>query len=55
MVMRNKILLVEDTADLSLIISETLSECGYDVVAAYDGRMGWQNLLWKSPILWWLM
>lgn len=28
--MRNKILLVEDTADLSLIISETLSECGYD-------------------------
>ena len=49
MVMRNKILLVEDTADLSLIISETLSECGYDVVAAYDGKDGLAKFIMEKP------
>ncbi|WP_168777106.1 response regulator transcription factor [Muribaculum caecicola] len=47
--MRNKILLVEDTADLSLIISETLSECGYDVVAAYDGKDGLAKFIMEKP------
>ncbi len=49
MVMKNKILLVEDTADLSLIISETLSECGYDVVAAYDGKDGLAKFIMEKP------
>ncbi|WP_302984297.1 response regulator transcription factor [uncultured Muribaculum sp.] len=47
--MRNKILLVEDTADLSLIISETLLECGYDVVAAYDGKDGLAKFIMEKP------
>ena len=49
MVMRNKILLVEDTADLSLIISETLSECGYDLVAAYDGKDVLAKYIMEKP------
>lgn len=38
--MNGRILLVEDEADLALIVSETLREQGYDVVTATDGIDG---------------
>ncbi len=38
--MKAKILLVEDERDLSLIVCDTLSHQGYDVVAAFDGIEG---------------
>lgn len=38
--MRNKVLFVEDEADLSLIVADTLRGLGYDVVTAADGVEG---------------
>lgn len=38
--MRNKVLLVEDEADLTLIVADTLRGLGYDVVTAADGVEG---------------
>lgn len=38
--MKAKILFVEDERDLSLIVCDTLSQQGYDVVAAFDGIEG---------------
>ena len=38
--MGSRILLVEDEADLSLIVADTLIGQGYDVVTAIDGLDG---------------
>ncbi len=38
--MQNKILLVEDDATLSMIISDTLERDGFEVVVAPDGEKG---------------
>lgn len=38
--MRDRILLVEDERDLSLIVCDTMRQQGYEVVAAYDGIDG---------------
>ena len=38
--MKAKILFVEDEHDLSLIVSDTLRQQGFDVVVAYDGIQG---------------
>lgn len=38
--MKNKVLLVEDEADLTLIVSDTLREQGYEVLTANDGVEG---------------
>ena len=38
--MSNKILIVEDEEDLTLIIADTLREHGYDVITAVDGIAG---------------
>lgn len=38
--MKNKVLFVEDEADLTLIVAETLRGLGYDVVTAADGMEG---------------
>lgn len=38
--MKYKILFVEDEADLSLIVSDTLGSLGYEVVTAHDGVEG---------------
>lgn len=38
--MKNKVLFVEDEADLTLIIADTLRGLGYDVVTATDGVEG---------------
>ena len=38
--MKAKILFVEDERDLSLIVCDTLSHQGYDIVAAFDGIEG---------------
>lgn len=38
--MRNKVLLAEDEADLTLIVADTLRGLGYDVVIAADGVEG---------------
>lgn len=38
--MKNKVLFVEDEADLTLIIADTLRGLGYDVVTAADGVEG---------------
>lgn len=38
--MKNKVLLVEDEADLTLIVSDTLHEQGYEVLTANDGVEG---------------
>lgn len=38
--MKNKVLFVEDEADLTLIVAETLRGLGYDVVTAADGVEG---------------
>lgn len=43
--MKNKVLLVEDETTLSMIISETLTEEGYDVTVAYDGEKGLEAFL----------
>ena len=38
--MKNKILLVEDELDMSLIVADTLCAEGYDVATAADGASG---------------
>lgn len=38
--MKNRILFVEDEADLTLIIADTLKEQGYEVVTASNGIQG---------------
>ncbi|WP_301207193.1 response regulator transcription factor, partial [uncultured Duncaniella sp.] len=38
--MRNRVLFVEDEADLTLIVADTLRGLGYDVVIAADGVEG---------------
>ena len=38
--MKNKVLFVEDEADLTLIVADTLRGLGYDVVTAADGVEG---------------
>lgn len=38
--MKNKVLFVEDEADLTLIVAETLRGIGYDVITAADGAEG---------------
>ena len=38
--MGNRILLVEDEGDLSLIIADTLRGQGYEVITAFDGKEG---------------
>ena len=38
--MKNKVLFVEDEADLTLIVADTLRGLGYDVVTAADGLEG---------------
>lgn len=40
MTKKTRILLVEDERDLSLIVSDTLTQQGYEVVVAYDGVEG---------------
>ena len=47
--MNEKILLVEDERDLSLIISDTLNESGYKVVTACDGVEGLARFLIEKP------
>ena len=39
-VMKNKVLFVEDEADLTLIVADTLRGLGYEVVTAADGVEG---------------
>lgn len=43
--MSNRILLVEDDATLSMIISETLQRDGFEVVTAADGSQGLQKFI----------
>ncbi len=38
--MKNKVLFVEDEADLTLIVADTLRGLGYDVITAADGVDG---------------
>lgn len=38
--MKNKVLFVEDEADLTLIVADTLRGLGYEVVTAADGVEG---------------
>lgn len=38
--MKNKVLFVEDEADLTLIVADTLRGLGYDVITAADGAEG---------------
>ena len=38
--MKNRILFVEDEADLTLIVADTLKEQGYEVVTASNGIQG---------------
>ena len=42
--MKHKILLVEDEADLSLIVADTLRGEGYEVITAADGIDGLNKL-----------
>lgn len=44
-----KILIVEDERTLSMIISDTLRDEGFDVVQAYDGNQGLSNLRVHHP------
>ncbi len=47
-------LLVEDEADLTLIVADTLRGLGYDVItAAADGVDGWRNSAPRVPISSW--
>lgn len=43
--MKDKILLVEDEANIASFIKRGLEEFGYEVVVAYDGEAGWQEIL----------
>lgn len=45
--MGNKILFVEDEADLTLIVADTLRGQGYEVVTAADGITGLVNYMTK--------
>lgn len=47
--MKAKILLVEDERDLSLIVSDTLRQQGYEVVAAFDGMRALPNTKLQEP------
>lgn len=41
----DKILLVEDEVNIASFIKRGLEEFGYEVVIAYDGEAGWQEIL----------
>ena len=41
----DKILLVEDEVNIASFIKRGLEEFGYEVVVAYDGEAGWQEIL----------
>lgn len=44
-----KILLVEDEADMTLIVADTLEEQGYTVITAHDGEEGLAKFLIENP------
>ncbi len=48
---KKKILCIEDDRETSALIAEELTERGYDVVAAYDGRDGFAAILREMPDL----
>ena len=41
----DKILLVEDEVNIASFVKRGLEEFGYEVVVAYDGEAGWQEIL----------
>lgn len=49
--MRNKILLVEDEPDMTLIVADTLTAEGYDVVTAVDGASGLNKFITEGADL----
>lgn len=49
--MRDKILLVEDEADLAMIVADTLRDAGYDVVTAANGERGMAMFFAEKPDL----
>ena len=49
--MRNKILLVEDEPDMTLIVADTLCADGYDVVTAADGASGLNKFITEGADL----
>lgn len=49
--MKQKILLVEDEADLTTIIADTLRGEGYEVVTARDGKEGLERFRAEGPAL----
>jgi DNA-binding response OmpR family regulator len=44
-----KILVVEDDQDIRDLLVDTLSDGGYEVIAAADGDAGWQKALHEQP------
>jgi len=48
---RNKILCIEDDRETAALIAEELTERGYDVALAYDGREGFASILRSMPDL----
>lgn len=49
--MKNKILLVEDELDMSLIVADTLCAEGYDVATAADGALGLNKFITEGADL----
>ena len=49
--MKNKILLVEDELDMSLIVADTLCAEGYDVATAADGASGLNKFITEGADL----
>lgn len=49
--MKNKILLVEDEPDMSLIVADTLRGEGYDVAVAHDGALGLNKFMTEGADL----
>ena len=49
--MKNKILLVEDEPDMSLIVADTLCAEGYDVATAADGASGLNKFITEGADL----
>jgi len=48
---RNKILCIEDDRETAALIAEELTERGYDVALAFDGREGFASILRSMPDL----
>lgn len=47
--MNEKILLVEDEKDLSIIVADTLEKAGFRVIAAFDGKEGLSKFIVEQP------